>query len=121
MYGLVNQAIQELIVENFGAEAYGEIAEKAGVQISEFVAMESYDDSVTYALVGAASEVLGKPADELLEVFGRYWTEFVAQRGYGDFLKLSGRSLEEFPLQSRRYAHPHRADLPRARSSVLSV
>ncbi|MEM7261874.1 MAG: heme NO-binding domain-containing protein [Planctomycetota bacterium] len=96
MYGLVNQAIQDLITENFGADVFAKIKERAGVGISEFVAMESYDDAVTYDLVSAASDVLEKPMDQLLEIFGQYWTEFVAERGYGEFLALSGNNLEQF-------------------------
>ena len=96
MYGLVNQAIQRLVTDRFDAEVWSSVCERAEVTTCEFVAMEAYDDAVTYSLVAAASEVLDCPVEDLLEMFGQYWTEFIAQEGYGDFLALSGQSVEDF-------------------------
>jgi hypothetical protein len=98
MYGLVNQAIEDLVRLHHGDAIWDQIKRRAGVQIEAFVRMEAYPDDVSYRLVGAASEVLGQPADRLLEAFGEHWTLFTAQRGYGEILKLGGSSFREFML-----------------------
>lgn len=96
MYGLVNRAIEGLVRQQFGDDAWTRICEKAGVADVGFVAMQSYSDSVTYSLVQAASEVLELPAAQVLEAFGDYWTTYTMDEGYGDLLAMMGSTLEEF-------------------------
>lgn len=96
MYGLVNKAIKDLVVSRFGEDTWREIRTRAGVPVDSFVSMTQYSDTVTYDLVGAASEILGAPAADILESFGKYWTVYTAQQGYGEYLRHSGSSLVEF-------------------------
>ena len=98
MYGLVNQAIEDLLRTNHGDETWERVKRKAGVEPDAFVSMQAYPDAVTYALVSAASEVLGQPADALLEAFGMHWTLFTAQKGYGELFRMGGSSFREFML-----------------------
>ena len=93
MYGLVNKAVEELVCSRFGEEAWETIKRKAGVEIDAFVSMDSYPDDVTYKLVAAASEVLAMPSDDILKAFGEYWVLYTAREGYGELLKMSGKSL----------------------------
>src|SRR5262245_58539495 len=96
MYGLVNTALQQLVTSRFGDEAWETIVRNAGVDVDVFVSMEAYPDGVTDALVGAATEVLGLSADEVLEAFGEHWVSYTAREGYGELLKLAGDSLPAF-------------------------
>ncbi|MFM7194279.1 MAG: heme NO-binding domain-containing protein [Bacteroidota bacterium] len=96
MYGLVNKAIRDLIVENFGTEKWSEICRISDFPDEEFVAMSPYPDALTYTLVGNASKVLGADASVLLDKFGEYWVLYTANEGYGDLLSLSGNNLAEF-------------------------
>lgn len=96
MYGLVNKAVEDLVVSNFGMEKWETIKAKAGVEVESFLSNESYPDSVTYDLVAAASEILETPADKILEAFGRHWVLKTAAQSYGAMLKGGGRSLREF-------------------------
>lgn len=99
MYGLVNRAIKGLVEDQFGVEAWTRICARAGVASGGddgFVAMEAYDDAITYALVGAASEELELDASAILESFGEYWTLYTIEEGYGDMLSMMGSSLGEF-------------------------
>lgn len=96
MYGLVNKAIEGLVTEQFGADTWARILERANLEGVGFIGMDPYPDEVTYALVGAASEVLATPADALLEAFGVYWTRYVGTRGYGALMSLEGRDLGDF-------------------------
>ncbi|MEO0480582.1 MAG: heme NO-binding domain-containing protein [Planctomycetota bacterium] len=92
----MNKAIESLINEQFGAETWTKVRKKAGVEDGGFMGMDPYDDAVTYSLVGAASEVLETPAEQLLESFGEFWTLYTANEGYGGLLEMSGSTLEEF-------------------------
>ena len=96
MYGMVNMAVEQLIVENYGKEKWLEIKKKAGIAEEQFVNMQSYDDKITYAMVGAASEVLKLEAAEVLEKFGEYWILHTAKEGYGNLLDMGGNNLPDF-------------------------
>lgn len=95
MYGLVNKAVRDLVVAEFGEAQWVAIADAAGVD-HQFISMQSYDDQVTYDLVSHASELLNVPANELLRQFGSYWIRFTATEGYGHLVSLFGDTLEEF-------------------------
>ena len=85
MYGMINEAIRTLVTREAGVEVWNQVLESSGVGDDVFEGMEGYDDSVTYSLVGAASETLGVPASDVLEMFGVYWALEVAPKGYGDY------------------------------------
>jgi hypothetical protein len=96
MYGLINKAIKGLVLEGFGEDAWRRICDRAEIADDEFLSMEAYDDSLTYDLVGAATEELGLPAETILESFGGYWVQYTAVEGYGEILKSAGNTLPEF-------------------------
>ncbi len=96
MYGLINKAVQDLVVSKFGEAKWTEIARKAGVTDPSFVSMAKYPDEVTYKLVGAASEVLGAPPAAILEAFGEHWTVYSADSGFGHLLDFAGDNLVDF-------------------------
>jgi hypothetical protein len=93
MYGLVNQAMRDMVISAHGESRWAEICSRAGTSDGEFVAMQPYPDSLTYGLVGAASEVLATPAGDLLKAFGDYWINFTALQGYGEMMDLFGRDF----------------------------
>lgn len=96
MYGLVNRAVQDLVLSRYGELTWESIRARAGVPDATFVTMSPYPDEVTYALVGAASEVLDTDPAVILEAFGEYWMQYSAQAGYGDLLTMMGDDLVTF-------------------------
>lgn len=96
MYGMVNKAIEDLVVSNFGEEKWQVIKAGAGVEEDVFLSHESYPDKMTYDLVGSASEVLGVPANDVLVLFGEHWVLKTAREGYGSMLEANGKTLPEF-------------------------
>ena len=96
MYGLVNRAIEGLVKEKFGHDAWRRTCARAEIDDTKFVAMEAYDDAITFNLVRAASAELGLDQKEILEAFGEYWTSYTIEEGYGDLLTMMGNSLYEF-------------------------
>ena len=96
MYGLVNRAVQELVVSQFGKDKWDAIKKKAATGVQTFVSMQNYPDETTYKLVAAASEVLEVPPEKVLEAFGEYWITYTAANGYGDMFQMFGSSMAEF-------------------------
>jgi len=96
MYGLINKAVEGLVRSRFGDDAWARIRTRAGLPDEPFVSMEQYPDQSTYDLVAAASAELGAPAEAILEDFGRYWTVYTAEVGYGELMRSAGSTLPEF-------------------------
>lgn len=96
MYGMVNKAVQDLILSQHGQDVWQRIRGLAGVEEELFISNETYPDELTYRLVNAASEVLAVPAAEVLRIFGRWWICHTALEGYGHLMKAGGRTLPEF-------------------------
>ena len=96
MYGLVNKAIKDLVVSNYGNEKWIEICKLTEFHEEEFVGMNSYPDKLTYDLVKNASLVLKADANIILEAFGEYWILYTADEGYGDLMNMTGNSFPEF-------------------------
>jgi hypothetical protein len=104
MYGLINQAIQDLIIQNYGEKSWEEIKHLAHVDIDDFVGMSTYPDSMTYQLIEATSQKLGLSQEEILLAFGEFWILFTAEKGYGSILDAAGDNLAEF-LQNLNQLH----------------
>jgi len=96
MYGLINNSLKSMILEQFGEEQWQQVLSASGVPEDSFLTMRSYDDSVTYSLAGAASEVLGAPVEACLEMFGEYWVLETASKSYGMLLNAAGQDMLEF-------------------------
>lgn len=93
MYGLINDAIRRLVVEENGEDVWHRIVERSGTSHLRFAALHYYDDADTFALVFAAAEVLDASPDDLLRSFGRYWSTRVAPESYPEYLPLGGLDL----------------------------
>ena len=96
MYGLINNSLKDMICEKFGEEKWQEVLNASGVPEDSFLTMRSYDDEITYALAGAASDVLGAPVDACLEMFGKYWVLETAAKSYGTLLDAAGEDMVVF-------------------------
>lgn len=96
MYGIIHTALRDMVLENFGDAKWAEILALAGVGDSSFVRMQTYDDSVVISLVGATSQVLETPAEECLELFGRFWITFTAKDNYENLMNATGSKIVTF-------------------------
>ncbi len=95
MYGMVNKAIKELVTEQFGADKWEKIKIKANAP-EDFVGFQSYDDALTYSLVGAAVEILELPGEKILFAFGEYWVLKIAAQSYNDLMTSTGTGFVSF-------------------------
>jgi len=106
MYGLINQALKELVQSRTSNQVWSDICATVGISAEDFDSLLPYEDSLTYRLVGATSETLGIPAAEILRMFGRQWVEFTARHGYGEMMDLFGRDLRTC-LKNLNRMHGH--------------
>lgn len=96
MYGMVNRAVEEMVLIHYDDATWERIKAEAGVAEEEFMSHEAYPDEMTYSLVAAAAQCLDLPAEQILEGFGEHWVLVTAQNGYGAMMDAGGRSLPEF-------------------------
>ena len=59
MYGIVNKAIEELVVSLSGEAGWHKVCALANVEPFSFITLERYDDELTFKLVEACAQVLG--------------------------------------------------------------
>lgn len=108
MHGLINRAIELFVRDTYGQETWGEIAARAELVPPEFEAMLDYPDAVTLTVLAKASEVLGKPGDEVLEDIGTYLVSHPTAEALRRLLRFSGadftdflHSLDDLPARAR--------------------
>jgi hypothetical protein len=96
MYGIVNKAIEELIIKNYGEQIWFKVKERSGIDIEFFLSNDPYDDEITFKLAIAASEELDVHLDEILFAFGEFWVLETVQQKYGSLMEAGGNSLKSF-------------------------
>lgn len=96
MYGIVNKAIEELVVEIFGAEKWQEVKQHGGIDIDFFLSNQSYSDEVTFKLATSVAAVMGMTVDSVLIAFGEWWVLRTGREKYGKLLEAGGASVKEF-------------------------
>lgn len=96
MYGIVNKAIEDLVISNFGEEKWEAVKARSGVDVDFFISNEPYDDDITYKLAGAVSEEMNIPVSAVLQTFGEWWILKTGKEKYGGLMDAGGNSLREF-------------------------
>jgi len=96
MYGIVNKAIEELVIANFGEEKWEAIRLRSGIDIDFFISSEPYDDDITFKLAQAVSEEMDMTLSAVLMAFGEWWVLKTTKEKYGGLMEAGGRDLKEF-------------------------
>ncbi len=95
MYGMVNQAVKDLVVARFGEDNWKSICSQVNISTEDFVFMDYYPDKLTYDLVGAVSKTLSIPPATVLSEFGKHWILYTAKEGYGPLMDMFGHSFKD--------------------------
>lgn len=96
MYGIVNKAIQDLVIANFGEEKWEAILERSGIEEDFFISSEAYDDDITFKLAIAVSEEMNMTLKDVLIAFGEWWVMKTTKEKYSGLLESGGSTLKEF-------------------------
>ncbi|MEI8105634.1 MAG: heme NO-binding domain-containing protein [Actinomycetes bacterium] len=121
MYGLINDAIRRLVLEDHGEEVWSRIVERSDAPHGTFAAFHPYDDALTYALVANASAEVAIPADEILGSIGRYWITRIAVENYRDFLEGHGLAYRDILVGLDDMHARIQAILPQLRPPSIKV
>lgn len=98
MYGIVNKAIEDLVTEQFGSDAWERIKQRSGVEVDFFISNEPYDDAITFSLAQAVAAEMQISLSDVLVTFGEYWVLKTGKEKYGHLMDAGGSSLQEFLL-----------------------
>lgn len=96
MYGIVNKAIQDLVIANFSEAVWEKVKVTSGVDVDYFLSNEPYDDDITFKLAGAVAIEANMPLSEVLIAFGEWWILKTGKEKYGSLLEAGGKNLKEF-------------------------
>ena len=96
MYGMVNNAIRQYIIQNHGEHRWVGVAETAGIGADEFGSVVHYDDSVTLSIITSACETLELEPANFLHVIGAHWVEYASSSSFSSLFKFGGHTVQEF-------------------------
>lgn len=103
MYGIINKALEDMVVRRHGADFWRRVKSRAGVDVEVFIGNEPYPDAVTYGLIGATAAESGSSAADVLFALGEWWVLETGQNEYPDLMAAGGRTLDEFLAQLPRF------------------
>lgn len=108
MHGLINRSLQGFIQDTYGPRSWDDVVRQAGLKLSVFEAMLTYEDALTDQVIEAAAVVLGRSRETLLEDLGHYLVSHESLTSVRRLLRFSGlnftdfvNSLEELPERGR--------------------
>jgi hypothetical protein len=96
MYGIVNKAIEELVIANFGQDKWEVVKQHSGIDIDYFISSEPYDDDITFKLAQAVSQEMGMTLSAVFIAFGEWWVVKTTKEKYGGLMESGGNDLKEF-------------------------
>lgn len=96
MYGIVNKAIEDLVIENFGEAKWQAVKDRSGVDIDFFISNEPYDDEITFLLANAVALEMDLRIDNVFNAFGEWWILKIGKEKYGGLMAAGGKNLKEF-------------------------
>jgi hypothetical protein len=103
MKGIVFNLLEEIVVAEHGDETWDALLEAAGVD-GVYTSLGNYPDADLMALVGAASQALSLPADDVVRWYGRSALPLLAERYPGFFEPHS--DARAFVLTLNGIIHP---------------
>lgn len=108
MHGLINRSIQCFLRDTYGPATWRQVAFTAGLGFDSFEPLLTYDAALTEAVLDAASRVLRRPRESVLEDLGTYLVSHPNLERLRRLLRFGGvtfldflHSLEDVPERSR--------------------
>lgn len=98
MHGLINSAVETFVREVFGNDLWQTVARRAGLGFTQFEAMLSYDDKLTYDVIDALCVELDRPRSDLLEDLGTFLVSHQRMERLRRLMRFSGETYLEFLL-----------------------
>lgn len=96
MHGLINRSLQCFVQDTYGNEIWVKIADRAGLESTNFEPVLQYEDDVTDRVIAAATAALNKPRQTMLEDLGTYLASHPTVEAVRRLLRFSGATFPEF-------------------------
>lgn len=96
MYGLLIQSIATLIKVKYGEETWELVRRKAKIEAQTFSTHQTYSETYISKIVKYLSETTGEKSEELMELMGTDFVNFISNYGYDRILRVLGRHLRDF-------------------------
>ena len=103
MKGIIFNLLEQVVVEDFGADVWEKILDDAGLD-GVYTSVGTYDHDELHKLVGATSSLLGRPTDGVVRWFGTRSMPLLAKR-YKEFFAPHDSALS-FVLTLNDVIHP---------------
>lgn len=98
MKGVILGCLNELVEEEFGADKWETIRERAGLPKERCLPIADVDDAVVMKAVEETCGVLGITLEQAADAFGRHWACTYAPKLYGAYY-TGIKSTKEFLLK----------------------
>lgn len=96
MHGLINRSLECFISDTYGEPVWLGITKTANLGFDGFESMLQYDDALTYAVLDAAAEKLGKSSETLLDDLGTYLVSNPRLEALRRLLRFGGETFVDF-------------------------
>lgn len=96
MHGVINHSLECFLRDTFGVATWDAIAREAAIGLAGFEAMLTYDDALTDRVIEAATNVLRRPREALLEDLGTYLVSTEGLTYLRRLLRFSGANFADF-------------------------
>ncbi len=121
MYGMIHVAVRKMVADELGESGWAQVLRATGYGGGEFISASTYDDSVTFALVGASASACSQDLDPFLERLGQYWIRFASDGAYKTLMAVAGADLLTFLENLDRLHTAVQAAMPAARLPSFTV
>ncbi len=108
MLGFINRAFEGFLRDTYGPDLWAQVADAAGLGFDRFESMLQYDPALTESVIRAATQVLRRPRDTILEDVGTYLVSHPNLERLRRLLRFGGvdfieflHSLEDLPERGR--------------------
>jgi hypothetical protein len=112
MHGLINRSLQCYLRDTFGLAKWVAIARDARLGFETFEPMLRYDPALTEVVLDAASRLLNRPRDAILEDYGTYLVSHTNLEPLRRLMRFSGANFGDFLLSLENMKGRGRLALP---------
>ena len=95
MYGIINVAIQDFALENYGPEKWEAIKEQSGVDVDYSLTDSPYNDTIAYIVAKAASEEMNLNIEDVLNDLGESIIP-TTNKKFNSFIDSRGDTLRDY-------------------------
>lgn len=95
MYGIINVAIQDFAVANYGQEKWAAIKQQSGIDVDFSLTNNPYNDSIAYKIAHASAREMHLNPDDVLQEIGESVIA-TAHTKFNSFIESRGNTLKDY-------------------------